>query len=133
MNVIIAGGRDFDDYEELDEAMWQLYGDRDYGIDEEVKTVFSGGADGADSLGEFWAGEFGIPVQAFPADWDRYGKSAGYRRNVDMANGADVLVAFWDGQSKGTKHMIDIALAKGLEVHVFRYSASHEDQEPSAQ
>ena len=52
------------------------------------------------------------------ADWETYGKSAGYRRNVDMAESADALVALWDGVSNGTKHMINIARQKGLRVHV---------------
>lgn len=83
--------------------------------------VVSGTAKGADQMGEFWAEEHGVLVTTFPADWDRFGRSAGYRRNEDMAKYSDVLVAFWDGHSRGTKHMIDLALEHSLEVHVFRY------------
>ena len=60
-------------------------------------------------------------VVYFPADWDLEGKSAGFKRNVKMAEYADALVAFWDGESKGTKHMIEIAKEKGLDIRIKRY------------
>lgn len=75
-------------------------------------------ARGADSLGEQYAKERGIPVRYFPADWQTLGKSAGYQRNVQMAAYADALVAFWDGQSKGTKHMIDTARRHKLDIRI---------------
>ena len=80
-------------------------------------VVLSGTARGADLLGEAWAKEHGVPCERFPAEWDQYGKSAGYKRNVQMAEQAEALIALWDGKSKGTKHMIDIARSKGLRVH----------------
>lgn len=58
-----------------------------------------------------------IPLELYPADWNGYGKSAGYRRNVQMAQVADALIAITNG-SPGTKHMIDIANEKGLKVFV---------------
>lgn len=81
-------------------------------------VVLSGTARGADKLGEAWATWNSIPVERYPANWDLHGKSAGYKRNEDMANKAEALIALWDGESKGTKHMIDIARRKGLRVHV---------------
>ena len=60
-------------------------------------------------------------MRVFPADWDKYGKRAGYLRNVQMAEYADALLAFWDGESRGTKNMIDEALSRGLKVGVKRY------------
>jgi hypothetical protein len=116
MRVIIAGGRDFNNYSLLEEEMDFLNDRLAHCI-----TVVSGGAKGADALGELWGRENDLRVRVFPAKWDEYGKSAGYRRNVDMANHSEMLVAFWDGKSKGTKHMIDIALEKGLLVQVVRY------------
>jgi hypothetical protein len=62
-----------------------------------------------------------IPCFRFPADWDRYGKAAGYIRNETMAANAEALIALWDGRSPGTKHMIDIARKKGLKVYVHRF------------
>lgn len=110
MKTIIAGSRDCTDKQELLTALanckWK------------PTTVISGTARGADRLGEIWANEFNIPCELFPAEWDRYGKSAGYRRNEQMADNAEALIALWDGTSKGTKHMIDIAKHKGLRVYV---------------
>ena len=84
-------------------------------------TVVHGTARGADTLGCQWASTWGLSIMPFPADWHTHGKAAGHIRNAEMADYADVLVAFWDGESKGTKGMIDVALKKGLEVHVYRY------------
>jgi hypothetical protein len=100
-NVIIAGGRDFSDYDYLRFVM-ELYG-----LDQDV-CIISGGARGADRLGERFAKENDLPLTIFPADWTTHGKRAGYLRNEQMAQHADMVVAFWDGKSKGTKHMIDI-------------------------
>lgn len=86
-------------------------------------VVISGTASGADTLGENWAEEHDIPVERYPAQWSMYGKSAGYRRNADMANKAEALVALWDGSSRGTKHMIDLAKRKGLEVYVLMFES----------
>lgn len=114
--VIIAGGRDFSDYEYL-----RASADSDLaGISEDIEIV-SGEAKGADSLGERYAKEKGYSVKLFPAEWDKYGRAAGPRRNADMAAYADALIAFWDGKSRGTKNMIDKATAKGLKVSVHQY------------
>ena len=80
--------------------------------------IVCGKARGADSLGEQYAKERGIPVRYFPADWRTLGQSAGYQRNTQMAQYADALVAFWDGRSKGTKHMIDTAQRFKLDIRV---------------
>lgn len=116
MRVIIAGGRDFDNLKFLEAKVNDLVG-----MLSSLPIIVSGKARGADSLGEQYADTYGLAVKEFPALWNEYGKSAGYRRNVEMANYADALIAFWDGKSKGTKHMIDIALDKGLLVQVVRY------------
>jgi hypothetical protein len=60
-----------------------------------------------DQIGEDWAREHNIPVKQFLAQWNIHGKSAGPIRNKEMAEYADALIAFWDGQSKGTKNMIE--------------------------
>jgi hypothetical protein len=112
--VIIAGGRDFDDADQLDAVCSSLL--------PADAVVLSGTARGADTMGADWANCNYLPVEEYPADWDAHGKAAGYVRNALMASKADTLIAFWDGVSKGTEHMIDIALGAGLEVHVYRYS-----------
>ena len=115
MRIIIAGGRDFKNAALLATTMAALL----KGV--EAVTIVSGGAKGADSLGEWYASNRNIPVTVFKADWDKYGKSAGYRRNEEMAQNADALVAFWDGKSKGTKHMIDLAKKANLTTTIISY------------
>jgi len=115
MKVIIAGGRDFKDYNRLKEVCDKILSNQN-----DIEIV-SGTAGGADTLGERYAQEKGYEVKKFPAKWDEYGKKAGYLRNQEMGDYADGLIAFWDGQSKGTKHMIDIANKKGLKVRVISY------------
>ena len=85
-----------------------------------ITEVVSGTARGVDRLGEQWAAENNIPITRFPADWNQFGKSAGYIRNEAMAEYAEALLAIWDGVSKGTGHMIDIATMKDLEIFVYK-------------
>lgn len=110
MRVIVAGSRNIMSYAEVEQAI------RESGF--HIDVVLSGAAHGVDTYGEYWANTNGASVERYPADWERYGNSAGYKRNVVMAERADALVAVWDGFSRGTKHMIDIAREKRLRVHV---------------
>lgn len=113
--VIIAGGRDFDNYELLKERC-------DYYLQNKLKedrvVIVSGHANGADSLGERYAQERGLECETYPADWKAHGRAAGPIRNAKMAEVADALIAFWDGKSRGTKSMIELANKKGLKVSV---------------
>ena len=128
--VIVAGGRDFTDLTLMTAIMDRLLVGFMGGFPvtgttmarwfDEV-TIVSGTARGADATGEDYADSRAVKVMRFPAEWDVYGKAAGYKRNQQMARYADALVAFWDGKSRGTKHMIDIARAEGLRVRVYRY------------
>jgi len=112
MKVIIAGGRDFSDYDNLCQVCNKI-------LSEQTNIeIVSGVASGADKLGERFAFDNGYPIKQFPADWDKFGKSAGYKRNAEMAEYADALIAFWDGKSKGTKHMIDLANDAKLKVRI---------------
>lgn len=115
IKVIIAGGRHFKDYNLLVSKLHYLLQKH------KQVVIVSGKAKGADYLGEVYARDFGHIVEEYPADWDKHGKSAGYKRNTEMAKNATHLVAFWDGKSKGTKHMIDIATARGLKAVVVKY------------
>ena len=116
MRVIIAGSRSITDMAFVFDAitLFDLF-------DHEITEVVSGTAEGVDRIGEQWAEEHCVAVQRFPADWKLHGKSAGYKRNEEMAEYADALLAIWDEESKGTKHMIDIAEREGLEVAVVYY------------
>jgi len=73
-------------------------------------TIISGGARGVDTEAEVTAIAHWLPTLIFKAEWDKYGKSAGMKRNADIIAAADEVVAFWDGQSKGTAHTIQLAL-----------------------
>ena len=128
LRVIIAGSRDFDDFPKLMNSsngiLSEIINKRD---DLGKVRIINGTARGADKLGEQFAKIAGYELSKFPADWDRLGKRAGYVRNAEMAKFAveddnyGVLIAFWDGRSKGTKHMIDLAEKYGLEAHVVRF------------
>lgn len=114
MKVIIAGSRDFNDYDTLKKVCDFMLSRQD-----EVEIV-SGTARGADQLGERYAREMGYSIKEFPADWSK-GKSAGYIRNEDMAKYGDALIAFWDGKSKGTEHMINLAKKHNLKVKIHKF------------
>lgn len=112
MKVIIAGGRDFNDYSLLAAEANKL---------ENVTAVISGCARGADSLGERWAQETGLPILKFPANWDMYGKAAGFIRNAEMAHEGDFLLAFWNGKSRGTENMITAMQKEGKHGRIVKY------------
>lgn len=107
MRVIIAGGRDFDDYEAVCRAVEQS------GFD--MTEVISGGATGADELGEWWAYQHGVPFGRCSADWERWGHAAGPIRNREMADMADALIALPGG--RGTADMVRQMRKRGKPVH----------------
>lgn len=115
--VIIAGCRDFNDYPLLCEKCDKILGNK---REMHNVIVISGGARGADRLGERYARERGYRVRLFPADWDGDGNAAGPKRNARMAANADALIAFWDGESRGTKNMIDNARSRGLSTRIIQ-------------
>ena len=119
IKCIIAGGRDFNNCDVMEDVLKRCFDKAETRGDEIV--IVSGCARGADSMGEVFAHEFHHRVEKYPAQWDKYGRSAGYKRNESMAKVATHLVAFWDGKSRGTHHMIDIAVHENLEVRVFDY------------
>lgn len=116
--VIIAGGRDFNDLSLLslicDRLLIKVT--RLYNV-----IILSGTARGADKLGEQYAQNSNFMIERYPADWETHGRKAGIIRNQQMADKADALIAFWDGNSKGTQNMIASARKKGLPVRVIRY------------
>jgi hypothetical protein len=117
MKIIIAGGRDFNDINALTKHC-DLYLSKCNHLDIEI---VSGTANGADSLGETYATNNQYGIKRFPAEWDKYGRGAGFKRNCQMAKYADALIAFWDGKSRGTRHMINTATKKGIQVKIVRY------------
>lgn len=110
MKTIVAGSRSITNIDTVMQAIkdcpWK------------ITQIVSGTASGVDQLGELCAEQLGIYVKQFPADWGTYGNSAGYIRNREMAKYADAVIIVYDGKSKGTKHMWDIALQMQLPVFV---------------
>lgn len=126
-NIIIAGSRDFTNYKIVKTSL------KNFLLSKETTnkpTIICGMARGADMLGYRLAKEFKLPLKEFPADWS-IGKRAGYVRNEQMAkyaheHGNGILLAFWDGQSKGTKWMIELAKKYNLEVHIFNFEGEEQ-------
>lgn len=116
--LIVAGGRDFNDPVLLANKLNEL---ANGAYKSQAVSIVSGMAKGADLLAYNFAINRDVKVYKFPANWDKYGKGAGYRRNEDMGRFADGLLAFWDGKSKGTKNMIDIMHRHGKDVLVINY------------
>lgn len=115
IKLLISGGRMFNDYPLLESVLLQ-HCDND-----NLYSLVLGGAKGADFYGEMFAKEYNVHHDISHANWDKHGLSAGYIRNADMGNYADELIAFWDGESRGTKHMIDYMKNLGKPVTIIRY------------
>ena len=111
-NVIVAGGRHFNNYPILEGRLNIILANL---LD---VCIISGGARGADALGELYAKSNNLPCKVFKADWDKHGKAAGHIRNREMAEYSEYCVVFWDGVSRGSKNMIDTATKLGLNVRV---------------
>lgn len=115
--IVIAGGRDFTDYHKFKEtckAILLISEPNEY-------EIISGGAKGTDTMDERFAKEYNLKLTVVKPDW-RQGKKAGPIRNRQMAELGDALIAFWDGQSKGTKNMIEEAKNRGLPTRIINYT-----------
>lgn len=119
MKLIIAGGRDFVDYSKLDLEVKIFMLDNK--IDLKNFSIISGHARGADQLGERFAHKYKIPLEIYPADWNRYGNRAGPLRNEEMAKVATHCICFWDGKSSGTKNMIGNCKKYNLIYKIIEY------------
>lgn len=117
MKVIIAGSRDFEDYDHLREKV------NEFRKNNVITEIVSGNARGADRLGEKYSTEYGLNLTLYPANWKKYGNAAGPIRNRAMAEYADALIAVWDGNSKGTENMIDCMHKLKKPVYVILYDA----------
>lgn len=117
IRLAIVGSRDFNNYQTLENVIDNIIDDNDY----EIIEIVSGGARGADALGEKYADKFAIDKVIFPADWKTYGKRAGFLRNVDIIKNCDVCICFWDGQSHGTKHDIELCQQYNKTCYIYYY------------
>ncbi len=111
MKLAIVGSREFSNYKYLEGLLTP--------IKESIEWIISGGARGADSLAERYAQNNKIPFLLFPANWDRYGKQAGFMRNQQIVDEADHMIAIPSPNSKGTRDSIRRAEIKGIPVEVF--------------
>lgn len=110
MRVLVCGSRHYEDRRHLETTLEQW----------NISTLLEGGARGADRLARVYAEKRGIAIETFEAAWNEYGRSAGHIRNAKMVSEGkpQQVIAFWDGKSRGTKHMIEISRKAGIPVEV---------------
>ena len=116
MNIAIVGGRDFSDYTLLKESLLAYIS-----IYRVPDNIVSGGAKGADTLAAQFATEMGIPLLVFKPDYQKYGRGATLVRNTQIIENSNVVFAFWDGESKGTKDSITKAKKLQKELYIISY------------
>jgi hypothetical protein len=114
MRTIIGGSRSIADPSALETAITES------GFT--ISSLCTGNSRGVDELVVEWAKQHGLPIRFFPADWHRYGGRADLIRNEKMATEADACIMIWDGFSRGTAHMIEVAKRANLQLHVLRWS-----------
>ena len=111
MIIGITGSRNFEPKQTVFDVLNKIYKYNN------ITKIVSGGAKGPDSLGAEWAKQNNIELKEHLPDWDKYGKSAGFRRNSLIVDDSDVILAFWNGESKGTKNTMDTAIKKNKKVY----------------
>lgn len=114
MKVAIVGYRNFKDYQVFEKRVNEIFNHNDISPFE----IVSGGAEGVDTLAEIYANEYCIPITVFPANWNKYGRSAGPKRNKLIVDRADVVIAFLSKESKGTVNTINLARKANKKVFV---------------
>lgn len=122
MNIAIVGGRDFSDYTLLKESLLAYIS-----IYRVPDNIVSGGAKGTDTLAAQFATEMGIPLLVFKPDYQKYGRGATLIRNTQIIENAEVVFAFWDGESKGTKDSITKAKKLQKELYIISYGEKTEE------
>ena len=111
MKIAIVGSREYPRPQDVTDYVARLPADT---------VIVSGGARGVDSWAERAARARGLAVEIFPANWTAYGKRAGYVRNAEIVKASDRVVAFWDGESRGTAHTMECAKHYGKPLEVIR-------------
>jgi len=128
MNLAIIGSRSFNDYDLLQRTIDSLLLSIDEGKSiKKIDLIISGHAFGADRLGEKYATENEIPIKLFLPDWKKHGRSAGVIRNIKIVDEADLVLAFWDGYSKGTKISIDFAHKTNKKLIVIKFRTNRKN------
>ena len=111
MKIAVVGSRSFENYELLEQTLDEY----------QIKEIVSGGAKGADTLAEWYAKNKNIPTKVFLPEYEKFGRSAPIKRNQQIIEASDQVIAFWDGKSRGTKSTIDLAKKKGIDVIIIEY------------
>lgn len=112
MKLAVVGSRSFDNAKAMQAAL-KLH---------DISLLITGGARGADTLAENWAKAHRVPLRVFRANWEKHGEAAGIIRNMEMVDAADKVLAFWDGQSPGTRFTINYARKSGVIVEVIPFN-----------
>ncbi len=118
MKIAIVGSRSFNDYEKMCTFIDEHLDNYEFGS---IEAVVSGGAKGADTLAEQFARDNGFEMIVFPAEWKKFGPRAGFIRNVDIIRECDICFAFWDGQSHGTKHDLELCEEMSKPCYVYYF------------
>ena len=119
LKLAVVGSRGFKDYECLKNTLDSIHNKIP------ITEIISGGAKGADSLAEKWAIENEVPTTIIYPEWELYGKSAGFIRNREIISLCDRVVAFWDGESKGTQHSFKLAKEQNKKILKIMYNANN--------
>lgn len=125
MKLAVVGSRSFNDYDCLSKELDRIRKKQN------ITLIVSGGANGADRLAEQYAREHNIEILILKAEWGKYGKRAGYIRNVEIWNNSDFGIAFWDGKSRGTKYSFEIAKKQGKYCKIFTYKFERVNKDES--
>ena len=123
INIAVVGSRTYKDYKEFKGLLSQklfMICDRDEDHLNKVRII-SGGAIGVDSMAESFAKEHNIATTVYKANWETFGRSAGYIRNNDIMHASEVCIAFWDGESRGTLHTIGLFRKFEKDVHIINF------------
>ncbi len=123
--LAIVGSRSFNNYELAEQLIHQIIDKHHLKLSD--ITIVSGGAKGADKIAEDFAKKYSFETIIFKPDWVRYGKSAGMIRNKDIISNADIVIAFWDGSSKGTKNSINHAKKMKKICYVVKFAINKDD------
>lgn len=118
MKIAIVGSRTFEDYDAMCSFVEEKLADMGCST---IEAVVSGGARGADILAERYAQKRGLQMIVFPAEWKKYGRRAGFIRNVDIIRACDVCFAFWNGESRGTQHDIELCEQMNKQCFIYRF------------
>lgn len=117
--MLVTGSRSWTDKERISAVLKEIC--TEFNVTPAEMVLVHGAAAGADSLAEVAALEMGMETEVHPADWEKFGRRAGYLRNAEMVEaGANVVLAFWDGSSKGTAMTMKLALNAGMDLRVLK-------------